>query len=100
MPKPKFTDLPKSFAQQVEILSGRGMETSIDTEIRLSNTNYYRLGEFWKFYRKPYSKDFAEGTNFNTIWEDYRNDRRLRLLVMDAIERIEVQDETCQYPFH
>lgn len=94
MQKPNFTDLPKSFAQQVEILSERGMGISTDTEHRLSHTNYYRLGEFWKFYRIQSSKDFTDGTTFDTIWEDYRNDRRLRLLIMDAIERIEVSFKT------
>ena len=39
----------------------------------------------------PQDKDkFKDGIDFNDIWDLYIFDRRLRFLVIDAIERIEV----------
>ncbi len=94
MPKPKFINSPKTFSEQSDILSARGLFVDERTEEKLSHTNYYRLSSFWSFYKQSDSKDFKIGTHFNTVWNDYRNDRQLRLLVINAIERIEVSFKT------
>lgn len=57
----------------------------------LSHTNYYRLAA----YSIPYQNgigdhNFREGTCLDRIVQDYEFDRALRLLALDAIERIEV----------
>jgi abortive infection bacteriophage resistance protein len=65
---------------------------------RLSVVSYYRLSGYWFPFRLP-NDDFRAGTHFDTIWMHYMFDRRLRLLVMDAIERIEVAVRT-QWAYH
>ena len=64
---------------------------------RLRAVGYYRLSAYWFTFRKPNPKDPAlplddlkPGTTFDEVWGRYVFDRRLRLVVMDAIERIEV----------
>lgn len=60
----------------------------------LSNVNYYRLSAYWYpfklFDSKTGDEYFAPNTTFEKIWRRYAFDRQLRLLVMDAIEHIEV----------
>lgn len=62
----------------------------------LQQAGYYRLSAYWYPYRvvDPVTgerKDvFQDGTSFALIWNYYRFDRGLRLLFLDAIERIEV----------
>lgn len=57
----------------------------------LQHLNYYRLGAYWL----PFEADHAThqlraGTTFEQVLDLYVFDRELRLLVLDAIERIEV----------
>ena len=94
MSKPKYKDPPQTFPEQINSLSKDGMVITPDAEKILSHTSYYRLSGFWRFYRSPEDHKFNEGLTFETIWEDYRNDRRLRLLIMDSVERIEVSFKT------
>jgi abortive infection bacteriophage resistance protein len=94
-----------SVAQQVELLRSRGMFIS-DTpraEICLHRIGYYRLsGYAYPFRHQELKKNldgeeeeriyetFRSHTDFSTIMELYVFDKRLRLLFLDAIERIEV----------
>ncbi|ASJ75749.1 Abi family protein [Granulosicoccus antarcticus] len=82
-----------SFKQQVALLSDRGLTIgdSRKAEIFLSHTNYYRLAA----YTIPYqigngNHQFVQGTHLDRIIADYEFDRSLRLLLLDAIERMEV----------
>jgi abortive infection bacteriophage resistance protein len=56
---------------------------------RVSAVNYYRLSGYWYPFRNP-DDTFKAGTTFEAVWRRYVFDRRLRLLVMDAVERLEV----------
>lgn len=98
----QFTKPPKTFAEQVELLVSRGMV--IDDPDRaqryLSHLNYYRLAAYWL----PFEQDhpthrFKPDTSFNAVLEHYIFDRELRLLVMDAIERLEVSLRT-RWAYH
>jgi abortive infection bacteriophage resistance protein len=51
--------------------------------------NYYRLSGYWRPF-KGAGDQFQPGTSFDAVWNRYAFDRRLRLLAIDAIERIEV----------
>lgn len=56
---------------------------------RLAVVSFERLSGYWH----PFLTDqerFKDGTTFEIVWERYAFDRRLRLLIFDAIERIEV----------
>lgn len=59
----------------------------------LSHISYYRLRAYWLYYeadRRGEEHNFRDGTSFETVLALYEFDRRLRLMLMDALERIEV----------
>jgi abortive infection bacteriophage resistance protein len=95
----KYTKPPLSFEDQAELLLSRGIvgDRSLMIE-RLSVVNYYRLSGYWFPFRQP-DNTFKKDTSFDVIWKRYVFDRRLRLLVIDAIERIEVTIRT-QLAYH
>ena len=96
-----YTKSPLTFEQQLHRLKDRGMVIDND-DLALSHLktiSYYRLSAYWHPFRKreqdgAVSDDFEEGTHINEVMSLYDFDRRLRLLVMDAIERIEVYART------
>jgi abortive infection bacteriophage resistance protein len=87
-----------AFEEQADQLLRRGMVGDRDLIIRrLRGVSYYRLSGYWYPFREldPLTPgavldSFLPGTSFSEIWKRYAFDRQLRLLVMDAIERIEV----------
>ena len=98
----KFGKPPKTFREQVQLLQSRGLAVvDIDAAERfLSHTNYYRFAG----YLLPFEADHAthtlqQDTTFEDVASLYAFDRRLRLLVLDAIERIEVSVRT-QWAYH
>jgi abortive infection bacteriophage resistance protein len=91
----KYTKPPLSLDQQADLLLSRGMAGDRDLMIeRLSVVNYYRLSGYWHPFRMSGSDNLRTGTAFDSIWERYVFDRQLRLVVMDAVERIEVATRT------
>jgi abortive infection bacteriophage resistance protein len=102
----RYTKPATTFEQQADQLISRGMVGDRATMVaRLSYVNYYRLSAYWRSFRKPGSTsherldEFADGTEFETAWDHYVFDQRLRVLVMEAIERIEVATRT-QLAYH
>lgn len=90
-----FTKLPLSFEEQAQRLLDRGLIADKKTLIhRLSMVNYYRLSGYLYPFRQTESDDYAPGTSLELIWKRYCFDRRLRVLLLDAIERIEVAVRT------
>lgn len=89
-----------SYEQQADLLiEERGLSANRENLIRhLQEVGYYRLSGCWYIFKRSNisdSKDthderFIEGTTFDEIWSLYTFDRQLRLLTLDAIERIEV----------
>lgn len=85
-----YSKPPLSFDLQAELLVARGLEGDRQTiRDRLRSVSYYRLSGYLFPFRNP-DDTFRAGTRFDTVWNRYSFDRRLRLLVLDAIERIEV----------
>lgn len=77
--------------QQADLLISRGMLGDRDHIIsQLSVVNYYRLSGYWHTFRLLPAHDFSPNTTFDKVWTRYVFDRRLRLCVMDALERLEV----------
>jgi abortive infection bacteriophage resistance protein len=92
-----FDKKPTTFAEQVQLLQDRGMdvEDPADAELWLARLNYYRLGAYWLPFEASHATHaFKPGTRFARVLEMYFFDRHLRLLVLDAIERIEVAIRT------
>ena len=79
---------------QIELLKKRGMEISDKTLARkhLERIGYYRLSGYWYCFLSPSSEEetFKPETSFKSISDLYVFDKRLRLLCLDAIERIEI----------
>lgn len=92
----KFTKPSLTLQQQIEKLEARGMSVPDKAwaEHCFQHISYYRLRAYWLPFEVPAEVDgehqFAEGTTFEDVLSLYVFDRQLRLLVMDAIERIEV----------
>ena len=96
----------QSFQQQLELLKSRGMQaTDEPAALRyLERIGYYRLSAYWYPFRKfsihqdPATKvlvyqrqnEFEPNTQFIDSVNLYLFDKKLRLHVLDALERIEV----------
>lgn len=83
---------------QAALLLKRGLigEAQLIEE-RLRAVGYYRLSGYWYPFRKQdpkgsgiYASEFDTGSSFTDVWARYAFDRQLRVIVLDAIERIEV----------
>ncbi len=97
----KYTKQPLTIQQQIEKLKSRGL--IIDDEnvaaSYLSNISYYRLRAYtYPFqYNDDEQKDhhfIKDDIHFNDIIDLYCFDRRLRSLIFNAIEKIEVSIRT------
>lgn len=90
----KYTKPALTFAQQAQRLVDRGLNVSDQAELAhcLRTVNYYRLSAYWYPFKEdtPTGERFVAGTTFETIWLRYIFDRELRLLVTDALERVEI----------
>ncbi|MEE3607692.1 Abi family protein [Avibacterium paragallinarum] len=87
----------KEYCELIELLQARGMkirETSYAKK-KLAQVGYYRLSGFWHISRtanqdNSLSDQFLPNTNFDEIYRLYIFDKKLRLLLLDIIERLEV----------
>lgn len=106
MNKVAYTKPSLTFVEQIDHLESRGMRFKDKqyAEIKLSSISYYRLSGYWYPYKCRDSNglitnQFIDNTYFSEIIKLYEFDRRLRLLVLDAIERVEVAIRT-QFTYH
>ncbi len=106
----------KEYSELITLLENRGMDVGSSPEGRLraerkiSQIGYYRFsgfsypcreiardnnGKAVKEFGKPKrSNRFVSGTRFDDVLKLYLFDKKLRLLLLDALERIEVQLKT------
>ena len=95
-----FNKPPLTYEKQVELLLSRGLIVTDRkrAERHLANISYYRLSAYMLPYKKKENgiiiDAFKEGTTWDDIYDLYVFDRKLRLLVFDAIERLEVAIRT------
>ena len=84
---------------QLALIKRRGMVVSDDAlaQAYLGKIGYYRLSGYWYPYRRSasagssaVSDQFRDGTKFSEIVDLYVFDKKLRLLMMDVVERIEI----------
>lgn len=91
---------PLSFEEQADRLLDRGLIASKEELLhRLEQVSYYRLSGYLHPYRLKDEEgevldQFRDGTTLSEVWERYCFDRRLRVLMIDAIERVEVSLRT------
>ena len=91
------TSFPKPYSspkQIVQILKSRGMlmEDEHKVESYLLNIGYHRLSAYiFPFYKSPKSNlILKEGTTFEQVLTLYHFDKKLRILLFNEIEKIEV----------
>ena len=94
------------FEQQLELLKSRGLEVTRDNMalVYLRRLGYYRLSGYWYPCRKLFplaeqqtksirprrSDEFLPNSRFQDVVALYVFDKKLRLLILDVIERLEV----------
>lgn len=92
-----YTKPALTFEEQISLLKSRGLV--IDDEKRatrhLSNVSYYRISAYMLSFKKLDADgnvldEFEKGTTWDNVYDLYKFDRKLRLLIFDAIERIEI----------
>lgn len=93
---PSYTKPHLAFADQIRLLRSRGLliDDEAEAERLLSTIGYYRLSGYWYVYRQldngRRDDRFVGGTTFGRVVRLYEADRRLKLLLLDALERIEI----------
>ena len=89
-----FTKLAVSLDQQLEILQQRGLNIVHPERAKrfLEVVSFFRLSIYMRPFQIPDNEEhmFKANSEFKQIVELYAFDRELRLLVTDAIERVEV----------
>lgn len=96
----EYNKPPLTYEEQISLLKSRGLIIADENQAkkRLSNINYYRLSAYMYPYKQRKNRDvlnmFKEGTTWEMIYQLYEFDRKLRILVFDAIERLEISIRT------
>lgn len=93
--KKPFAKPALTFEQQIELLEKRGMLIPDKSAARhyLKFIGYYRLSGYFRYFADPADparEKLRGGTTFVTVLNLYIFDRKLRTLLMDAFERIEI----------
>jgi len=93
----KYSKPALTFAEQVALIKSRGLQIPDESRAirHLSNISYYRLSAYMLPFKKldrdgNVTDIFEEGKTWDNVYNLYRFDRKLRLLIFDAIERIEI----------
>ena len=92
----KYSKPATSIPDQIALLKARGMivENEDTAHHYLQFISYYRLRAYWLPFEVPAKANgdhaFRDGTRFEDVLALYIFDRELRLLVLDAIERVEI----------
>lgn len=87
---------PKTYDELVSLLESRHLivKDRERAKRKLESINYYRLSGYMLPYKKTVGSiitdDFRDGITWEKVYSLYLFDRKLRLLVFDAIERIEI----------
>ncbi|TKJ94678.1 abortive phage infection protein [Erwinia persicina] len=99
MPAP--VKVHKEYVDLIELLESRGMHISDKHHAikKITQVGYYRLSGFWYPCRLPEVSagkiigridTVRKGTSFRDVYDLYLFDKKLRLHVMNALERIEI----------
>ena len=96
----EYKKQPLTYEEQINLLKERGLRFSNEEEAKeiLSNVSYYRLKAYMIPFRKiqnnEIQNDFKKDTTLDMVFRLYKFDRKLRILIFDAIERIEIAVRT------
>jgi len=88
----QYNKQPLTYNEQIDLLTSRGLSIPDRqrAERHLKNISYYRLSAYMLPYKEKIdgsiSNRFKDGTTWDKVYRLYVFDRKLRLLVFDAIE--------------
>lgn len=87
----------RSLESQIDLLRERGLDVPDELYANrwLKHVSYYRLSAYMLPFKVPETDTYTPGTNFEQITKLYRFDRRLRLILLEALEIIEVGLRAC-----
>jgi abortive infection bacteriophage resistance protein len=89
-----YTKLPKTYAEQLQLLKDRGLKIESDSKAvhLLQKLSYYRLSGYWfPILEEPKCNHvFKSNASFQTAFKLYRFDRDLRIFILKELEKIEV----------
>ncbi len=93
----KYTKEWKCYEDQLNQLLDRGLTLENYTREKALNKlefiGYYRLSGYAYYFKDKNSENgdqFFLNTSFNDLMECYKFDRKMRLLILDAVERLEI----------
>lgn len=91
-----YTKRALTLDQQIDQLRQRGLIIDEDASHFLSHISYYRLaGYWWPMQTEPKEAHiFKENSKLSDVISLYNFDRELRIIVFDAIEKIEISLRT------
>jgi abortive infection bacteriophage resistance protein len=91
-PKVKFNKPAMSVNQHIALLLKRGLIIKKEWKAKeyLSHISYYRLSGYLRFFYKDDDHNFQKGTTFDNVFDIYSFDRKLKILLLDILERIEI----------
>lgn len=95
--KPLLYDKPVLSAEQhIKLLKSRWLifRNEEEAKLQLQRNAYYRLSWYMRYFYKDPAQNFKEWTDFKDITELYYFDGDLKLLLLDALEVIEVDFKT------
>jgi abortive infection bacteriophage resistance protein len=80
-----------NISEQVKLLKKRGLFFEDENRLRfyLKHINYYHLSAYFKTFQNN-NENFKSGTGFEDVLNLYNFDKKLRLLLLDILERIEI----------
>ena len=92
----RYTKPPLTYSDLVKLLESRNLKIKNPDKViqKMKTINYYRLSAYMLPFKKMVAgnitEDFRDGITWEKVYNLYLFDRKLRLLVFDAIERIEI----------
>lgn len=98
MSKISFNKIPLTIAQQLNLLIEKGLVISdhAAAEYWLSYVSYFRIKEYSHFFKEYTNGNsiYKPGTTFEMVKDLYLFDRRIKMLIFEALESIEIAVKT------
>lgn len=99
--KPANDKIPSTISEQIDKLRERGCVIKNEAYARetLKYINYFRLSNYFEPFSVSKHK-YEEGTTFEKVMQIYEMDRKLRSILIAALEEIEIALRACLSNFH
>lgn len=96
LPEKEYKKTPFTIDSQIELLKSRWLIFSNEeyAKIVLNRVSYYRLSAYMRFFLGDDRKNFREWTRFKDITDLYNFDSDLKILLLEALEVIEIDFKT------